>query len=250
MPAGNRPVAVVTGASRGLGACVARAAAARGYDLVLVARDGVLLEQVAHECGGLGSDVEPIAADLLEPATSSLVLDRAMARFGRVDGLVNNAGGYRTGSSRQPDYADWDDLLALNLTAPYRMATTIGAAMIEAGRGSIVNIASVFALVGVSATAAYAASKGGLIALSRTLAVEWARYGVRVNALAAGHMRTDISASELDTELGQQFVRRNVPQGRAADPDEIAPLVCLLLGDDGAFITGSVYVADGGFTAR
>jgi NAD(P)-dependent dehydrogenase (short-subunit alcohol dehydrogenase family) len=247
---GDRLVTVITGASRGLGASVARLAATQGHDLVLVARDGELLGRVADECRALGATTEVAVADLLDVQTPARVLDQTLTRFGRIDGLVNNAGIYRTGSARRPDLDQWDEVLAVNLTAPYRMATTFGAAMTQAGSGSIVNVSSIFAVVGVPATAAYAASKGGLISLSRTLAIEWARYNVRVNALAVGHMLTDITASELESELGKQFVEKNIPLARVADPDEVAPLVCLLLGADGAFITGSVQVIDGGFSAR
>jgi 2-deoxy-D-gluconate 3-dehydrogenase len=144
----------------------------------------------------------------------------------------------------------WDDIMATNLTAPFQMSSHLGRVMIAAGGGSIVNIASVFALVGVPRTVAYAASKGGLIAMTRALAVEWAGHGVRVNAIAAGHMRTGLTAAALETEPVQRHIERNVPLGRVADPSEVAPLACLLLSDDGSFITGSVYTADGGFTAR
>ena len=123
--------------------------------------------------------------------------------------------------------------------------------MVDTGAGgSIVNIASVYAVVGVPATAAYSASKGGLIALSRTLAVEWARYNIRVNAVAAGPIATDMTARDLSSQAGMDFVAQAIPLARAAEPDEVAPLVCLLLGTDGSWITGSVHVVDGGFSAK
>jgi 2-deoxy-D-gluconate 3-dehydrogenase len=245
-----RPVVVVTGASRGLGAEIARSSAARGFDLVLVGRDRDRLDSVGRDCEGRGSEVETVAADLRDPETASLVVRRAIERFGRVDGLVNNAGIYRTAPADTVDEPLWDDIIATNLTAPYRLSSYVGREMIAAGRGSIVNVASVFALVGVPRTAAYAASKGGLISMTRTLAVEWAPHGVRVNAVAAGHIRTELTAAELETEAVQRYIQRNVPLGRVAEPGEIVPLVCLLLGDDASFITGAVYEADGGFSAR
>jgi NAD(P)-dependent dehydrogenase (short-subunit alcohol dehydrogenase family) len=245
-----RPVVVVTGASRGLGAEIARSAAGRGFDLVLVGRDRDRLDSVRRDCEGRGGEIETIAADVRHPETAPLVVHRTNERFGRVDGLVNNAGIYRTAPADAVDEALWDDVIATNLTAPYRLSSYVGREMIAAGRGSIVNIASVFALVGVPRTAAYAASKGGLISMTRTLAVEWAPHGVRVNAVAAGHIRTELTAAELETEAVQRYIQRNVPLGRVAEPGEIVPLVCLLLGDDASFITGAVYEADGGFTAR
>lgn len=247
---GDRAVAVITGASRGLGAAIARRAAEEGFDLVLVARQADALAGVAAECADAGAQTEVVAVDLVDVDAPARILDRTLQRFGRVDGLVNNAGVYRTGSARRADPAQWDEVLALNLTVPYRMASTFATAMAETGGGSIVNIASAYALVGVPATAAYSASKGGLIALSRTLAVEWARFNIRVNAVAAGPIATDMTARDLSSQAGMDFVAQAIPLARVAEPVDIAPLVCLLLGPDGSWITGSVHVIDGGFSAK
>lgn len=245
-----RPVAVITGASRGLGAEIARSAADRGFDLALVGRDRSGLASVGCECARRGSEVEAILADVRDPETAPIVVHRTIDRFGRVDGLVNNAGIYRTSPAVDADESLWNDVLATNLTAPFQMSAHLGREMIAGGGGSIVNIASVYGLVGVAQTAAYAASKGGLISMTRAMAVEWATHGVRVNAIAAGHMRTDLTAAALRSDSVQRYIERNVPLRRVADPREIAPLACLLLGEDSSYLTGSVFTADGGFSAR
>jgi len=247
----TRPVAVVTGAGRGLGRAVAKRLGSGGWDIVLVARSRDQVTDVADELADHGAAALVLGGDVCDTAMPARIVGEAVGRFGRIDALINNAARYQKCEATSLTAEEWALTLDVNLGAPFRLAAAVATQMIAAGRaGSIVNVGSIFGLAGVSGTAAYAASKGGLVALTRALAVEWGRHDVRVNLVAPGHMRTELNAAELQTEASQTFIRRNVPLRRVAEPEDVAGLVVYLASPDARFITGSVMVCDGGYTAR
>lgn len=242
--------AVVTGAGRGLGRAAALALAGAGARLALLGRTAATLQAVAREIGAAGGTAEAIATDI----TDETQLERAVAqvneRLGGADILINNAGEAPVGPLLQTRAADIEKLLRLNVVAAMSCARLFGAGMVEKRRGRVINIASVVGLSGESNTCLYAASKGALIAFSRTLAVEWARYGITVNAVAPGYFRTDLNAAALDDpEVGERLLKK-IPLRRVGQPAELGPLLVYLSSDASAFMTGSVLVIDGGQVAR
>jgi len=249
LPLGGR-TAVVTGAGRGLGRAAALALAEAGARLALLGRTAATLQAVAREIGAAGGTAEAIATDVTDEAQ----LERAVAlvdeRLGGADILINNAGEAPVGPLLQTRAADIEQLLRLNVVAAMTCARLFGASMVGKRRGRVINIASVVGLSGESNTCVYAASKGALIAFSRTLAVEWARYGITVNAVAPGYFRTDLNAAALDDpEVGERLLKK-IPLRRVGQPAELGPLLVYLSSDASAFMTGSVLVIDGGQVAR
>lgn len=241
---------VVTGAGRGIGRAIALEFADVGARLLLVARTKDQLDAVADEVTERGGIAEVVAADVARSADADRVAAAASAAFGGVDVLVNNAGALVERRLADTTDDEWSEVVSTNLDGTFRCCRAVGRSMIAAGRGKVVNVASTFALRGVAGFAAYAASKGGVLALTRTLAVEWARYGIQVNAVAPGHVATDINAEALaDEELGAR-VRKAIPARRIGEPKEVAAAVRFLASPEAAYISGHTVVVDGGATAR
>jgi NAD(P)-dependent dehydrogenase (short-subunit alcohol dehydrogenase family) len=245
-------LALVTGASSGLGVECARALALAGADLVVVARRGERLETLARELrASHGVRVLPIAADL----TQSAELDRLMAgaaELGEIDILVNNAGIAPTGRAERLRRELWDATLAVNLTAPMMLAQRVAAGLIERRQpGRIINIASVLGAVGtgIYRLAAYTASKGALVNLTRQLAIEWAPHGVNVNAIAPGWIPTEATAGGLARPGNREKMEALTPMGRLGRPDEIGGAVIFLASPAASYVTGTLLPVDGGYLA-
>ncbi len=229
--------ALVTGASQGLGAHFARTLAAAGARVVLGARQAAKLAEVAAAVGGV-----PVALDVRDPGSIEAALEAA----GPVDILINNAGVTAPGPALQTTPEAWDRVLGTNLTGAFAVAQAVARRMVAAGRGgSVVNIASILGLRVAGQVAAYAAAKAGLIQLTQALALEWARHGVRVNALAPGYIETDLNRAFFATEAGQAMIRR-IPQRRLGRPDDLDGPLLLLASDAGRYMTGAVIAVDGG----
>ena len=241
-------VAVVTGASAGLGERFARVLHTAGARVVVAARRRERIEALAGELPGTLA----VVADLSRPEDREALVSRALEHAGRIDVLVNNAGITTTGGIEAESLDTFRAAMELNVTAVWHLCKLVGPAMIAAGGGSIVNLASMLGLVGSTPVkqANYCASKAAVINLTRELALQWARKGVRVNALCPGWFASEMTAG-MDTDEGSiRFVEQNSPIPRMGRAHELDGPLLLLAGDAGGFMTGHALVVDGGWTAR
>ena len=235
-------VALVTGASSGLGENFARLLASRGAVVVAAARRMDRLESLVRE----GGAAHAVAMDVTDPGSVEAAVARAAGLAGPIDILVNNAGIADTKASIDLTEADWRRVLDTNLDGAWRMAQAVARSMIAAKRpGSIVNIASILGLRQATHLLAYAAAKAALIQATKSLALEWARHGIRVNAIAPGYVVTEMNRDFFASEPGQAMVKR-VPQRRIGAPADLDGALLLLASGAGAYMTGSVVVVDGG----
>lgn len=239
-------VAIVTGGGTGLGRAFATALAQAGADVVLCGRRRGPLEDTAGELAAMGRRVACVAMDVTDEASIGAAFAEATGQLGLPDILVNNAGINRPMFATQLSSADWDAVVDTNLKGAFLVAKAFA---MQPGRadkgGSIINVASILGLRAQKAVPAYMASKAGLIHLTRSLALEWARLNIRVNALLPGYFKTDILGDFLDTEEGRRVVA-NIAMHRPGKPEELAGPLLLLASDAGSFMTGSILVADGG----
>jgi NAD(P)-dependent dehydrogenase (short-subunit alcohol dehydrogenase family) len=242
-------VAIVTGASSGLGARFARVLDAAGASVVLAARRADRLEALAAELG----EAHPVPVDLAEPGATARLVDATVQQFGRIDVVVNNAGVHHIEPATDQALEAFRQELDMNLVVPFDLARLAARWMIDAHvEGSIVNVASIWALVGVGqiADAGYAASKAGLVNMTRELAAQWARRGVRVNALAPGWFRSEMTEGLMfgDTR-SERWIRQRTPMGRGGAEHELDGALLFLASAASSFVTGAVLPVDGGWTA-
>jgi NAD(P)-dependent dehydrogenase (short-subunit alcohol dehydrogenase family) len=242
-------VAVITGAAQGIGRRTAEVLRERGFVLALIDLRETAETLAAHKSRDV--DVLGFAADITSEDAVAEFAGAVDSRWGRVDVLVNNAGISCIAPSEMIAVKDYRRVLEVNLVAPFLLAQTFGKKMLAAGRGSIINIASVAGLLGVADRAAYNASKHGLIGLTRTLAAEWGGRGVRVNAVCPGWVKTEMDvADQAGGGYTDADITGRVPMGRFASPDDIARAVAFLADDEASgFINGHALTVDGGWTA-
>jgi NAD(P)-dependent dehydrogenase (short-subunit alcohol dehydrogenase family) len=238
--------ALVTGAFGGLGAEFARTLSAAGAHVALAGRRLQAGEQLAAELAAADRQACAIALDVTQPDSVAGLFDAASERLGgAIDILVNNAGITTARPALEHIEADWMDVIDVNLNGTWRVAQAAGRHMQAHGGGSIINIASILGLRVAQQVPAYAASKAALIQLTQALALEWARHGIRVNALAPGYIETDLNREFFASDAGQALIRR-VPQRRLGQARELSAPLLLLASDASSFMTGSVLVVDGG----
>ena len=239
-------VAVVTGAGRGLGAAIAEELAARGAAVVVAAVDRDLAEATAARLPGASAAV----ADVTDPSSVNALFDAVARTYSRVDVLVNNAGVGAVAPSEELSAEVWSRTLAVNLTGTFLCAQAAARHMLPAGRGVIVNIASLFGATGMPMRAAYAASKHAVVGLTKVLATEWAGRGIRVVAVEPAYIRTALDdADQVAGGYTTADIERRTPMGRYAEPAEIARVVAFLASDEASYVTGSEIAVDGGWLA-
>lgn len=244
-------VALVTGAASGLGEAIARGLAVFGADVVAVDIDAVGLERVAAEIRATGGRALPVECDVSGADQVARMVERAVEAFRRIDILVNNAGIGRRAPAEEMTEAQWDDVLAVNLKGAFLCSQAAGRVMIRQGGGRIINIASIAAQVGVkTGNVNYAAAKGGMVAMTRTLAIEWARHNVLVNAIAPTHFRTPLLAASLQDPEKHAYFLRSIPLGRLGEPHEIVGSVVFLASEAATMVTGITLNVDGGHVAQ
>ena len=249
MANGMKPVAVVTGGTQGIGRRTAELLAEKGYKLAIID-----LQQPAatlHSIAARNGEAFGFAADITREDAVATFAQSVFDRYGRADVLVNNAGISLISPAERTTALDYRRVLEVNLIAPFLLAKEFGRNILEAGRGSIVNVASVAGLVGIADRAAYNASKHGLIGLTRTLAAEWGGRGVRVTAVCPGWVKTEMDLSDqAEGSYSDADIIGRVPMARFATPDDIARTIAFLADpNQSAFINGQALAVDGGWTA-
>jgi NAD(P)-dependent dehydrogenase (short-subunit alcohol dehydrogenase family) len=242
--------ALVTGASRGIGRAIALAYAQAGADLVLVSRSEDALADVAGEAERWGSKTVVLPCDVTDRETIQAVVATAIERAGHIDVAVNNAGG----TSFMVPFADirfpgWEKVFRLNVDSIVHVCQALGPHLLERRSGSVVNVASVAALGGTPMLAPYGASKAAVLSLTRTLAMEWAHAGVRVNALCPGWTATELNRNLWDDEVASKAMTDQIPMGRWGKAGDMVGPALLLASDSSAFLTGQALVIDGGQSA-
>src|SRR3954469_9529669 len=238
--------ALVTGASSGLGRHFAGMLARAGARVTVAARREAALSEVVTSLGSAGAEAHGVRMDVTDADSIEQAFAAAEARFGPVTILINNAGVTTTRAALEVEEKDWDSIIGTNLKGTWLVARHAAQRMVHhAARGSIVNIASILGLRVAGGVAPYAISKAGVVQMTKVLALEWARYKIRVNAVAPGYIQTELNSDFFESEAGQALIKR-VPQRRLGDARELDGALLLLASDASTYMTGSVIAVDGG----
>jgi len=243
-------VAIVTGASSGIGDRFVRVLAAAGASVVAAARRLDRLEALAAEVPG----VVPVACDVADDEACRALVQTALDRFGRIDVLVNNAGlSDAPWRAEEEPFDEYRKVIEVNLNACFVLAALVAPPMLEAGRGSVINIGSAHSFVGSSPNnqAAYVISKHGVLGLTRELGLQWAKRGIRVNAICPGYFETELTSGMFEEDSsGLAWITRNTPMRRAGELSELDGSLLFLASDASSYVTGQTIVVDGGWTVR
>ncbi|WP_308639504.1 SDR family NAD(P)-dependent oxidoreductase [Paenibacillus silvisoli] len=239
-------VVVVTGAGRGIGRATAERFGAEGAQLALVSDQAEDLAQASEAMLAQGFELLAIQADISDPAQVERAVERTMERFGRIDVLVNNAGIAWEEPFLDIADANWQRIISVNLNGMFYMAQRVSRHMAKQRSGCILNMASTNGLVGEEKYAHYNASKGGVVLLTKTMALELGRYGIRVNAVCPGYIQTPMSEAIDDPEFVAAYAKDKIPLGRVGKTKDVAGVFAFLASEDAAFMTGECLVVDGG----
>ncbi len=241
-------VALVTGASRGLGQYMARALAKAGADLAITSRDAKTLEPFAEEIRGLGRRVFGVELDVREHASIQRAVAEAEAHFGRIDILLNNAGCNVRKKALEVTWEDWNTVLDTNLRGPFFVAQAVARGMVARGYGRIINIGSVTSVAGYAGLGPYGASRGGIKQLTMSLADDWGPHGVTVNCLAPGWFRTEQNKVMYENAEWVEYLKDRIPLKRAGLPNDLDGAVVFLASEASRYVTGQTLLVDGGIS--
>ena len=242
--------AIVTGASRGIGEAISKGFAQAGADLVLVSRNIIALEEVAKEIKTFGREVLPIAADIGNPEEIQRAIDTALKVFPRIDILVNNAGTSPIlKKAEEVTLREWEEIVRINLTGTFLFCQAVGKVMIQQGGGKIINMVSVGAVVGFPRQIAYCATKGGILQLTKVLAIEWARHNIQVNAIGPAYLETELTKGMRESQTISENLLRRTPMGRFGKPEEVVGAALYLASNTSSYVTGQTLFVDGGWLA-
>jgi NAD(P)-dependent dehydrogenase (short-subunit alcohol dehydrogenase family) len=243
-------VAVVTGASSGLGVAFAEALGGAGAKVVLTARRADRLQALRERLSSEGIDALAVAADIASESDVERLHRASVERFGRVDVLVNNAGVSESHPAEKEPMASFRRVIEIDLTSVFQCCQVFGRTMLEQRSGSIINVASMLGVVGSGQIpqASYTAAKGGVVNMTRDLGAQWARRGVRVNALAPGYFPSEMTSEMLSDERTVSWLKKRLPIGRTGETRELLGALLLLASDAGSYIVGQTIVVDGGWT--
>ena len=243
-------IAVVTGANRGIGHAIALALAEAGADIVGTSRQMSDDESIAKEVRALGQKFFPFACDMKNRAESTALAKKVLTEVGQVDILVNNAGTIRRENIADYSLADWDEVVEVNLTAPFILTQDFGKQMLERGEGKVIFISSLLSYQGGIRVPAYTASKSGIAGLVKAFANEWAGKGVNVNAVAPGYIVTDNTEALRADPIRYEAITGRIPAGRWGEGSDIAGSVVFLASKNAEYLHGSTITVDGGWMGR
>ena len=243
-------IAVVTGANRGIGHSIALALAEAGADIVGTSRQMSDAESIAKEVRALGQKFFPFACDMKNRAESTALAKKVLTEVGQVDILVNNAGTIRRENIADYSLADWDEVVEVNLTAPFILTQDFGKPMLERGAGKVIFISSLLSYQGGIRVPAYTASKSGIAGLVKAFANEWAGKGVNVNAVAPGYIVTDNTEALRADPIRYEAITGRIPAGRWGEGSDIAGSVVFLASKNAEYLHGSTITVDGGWMGR
>jgi 2-deoxy-D-gluconate 3-dehydrogenase len=241
-------VAIVTGASTGLGAGMTLGLASAGADIVLV--DHAKRDEVAEQVRAHGRRAMSLQADLSRMESINMIVNTAIAEFGRVDILVNNAGIIRRNAAIDFSEKDWDDVMAVNSKSAFFLAQAAARGMMKRKYGRIINVASLLSFQGGILVPSYAASKGAIAQMTKAMANEWAQHGITVNAIAPGYMATSNTKALRDDPVRAKAILERIPAGRWGAPDDLAGAAVFLASSASDYVNGHVLAVDGGWLAR
>jgi NAD(P)-dependent dehydrogenase (short-subunit alcohol dehydrogenase family) len=238
--------AFVTGASRGIGRSVAESLAQAGANLALVGRDVAALAETRKAVAAAGSGALELKVDVTNAEEMESAASAACKEFGAIDILVCNAGVQKLKPFLDMEPADWRGLISTNLEGAIVTMQSVGRRMVEQKRGSVIAMASIYSFIGAPGNSIYCMTKGGLLQLSKALAMEWARYNVRVNTICPGWIETDLTRPYMQDQKVIDAGLRQIPLRRFGKPEDVGPLAVYLASDEASFVTGQSYVIDGG----
>ncbi len=242
-------IAIVTGGSRGLGKAISLGFAKFGANVVIADILEEEAKESVKEIEKLGVKAIFVKTDVSKKEDVENMVKKTVEKFGKIDVLVNNAGIYRRKPTETLEESEWDKIMDVNLKGQFLCAKAVGEVMIRQKSGKIINIASVAGEFAFPQSAAYNSSKAGVIMLTKTLAIDWAKHNIQVNAIAPGVFETPMTSGLLRDEGFKEIIKNNIPLGRSGEPNELVGTAVFLASDASSYVTGSVITVDGGWTA-